>query len=194
MTCAGRSGRIRRDATARIRAMRQTYARYVLVLAILAVISAGPGAAVAARAQSLDREVEATLRSLYETTPGARELAPAARGILVFPDIFRENYYYTFESNPATERSSLGARSSATTRPARSRTDCRPAHCRSRPFFPDDRLRADPPRAQRRLGSRQGPPGRRPARRNTRDVDHGHSRGNDEGHLRDHGFPHHGPA
>jgi hypothetical protein len=60
--------------------------------------------------------------------------------------------------------------------------------------FPDDRLRADAPRAQRRLGSRQGPPGRRSARRNTRDVDHGHSRGNDEGHLRDHGFPHHDPA
>src|SRR4029453_17767458 len=76
--------------------MRQTYARYVLVLAILAAIPAGPGAAVAAPAQSLDREEEVTLRSLYETTPEARELAPAARGILVFPDIFRENYYYTF--------------------------------------------------------------------------------------------------
>jgi lipid-binding SYLF domain-containing protein len=75
---------------------RQPCARLVLVLAILAVIPAGPGAAVAARAQSLEREVEATLRSLYETTPQARELAPAARGILVFPDIFRENYYYTF--------------------------------------------------------------------------------------------------
>src|SRR5512132_2425426 len=76
--------------------MRQTYARHVLVLAVLAAISAGPGAAVAVRAQSLDREVEATLRSLYKTTPEARELAPSARGILVFPDIFRENYYYTF--------------------------------------------------------------------------------------------------
>jgi lipid-binding SYLF domain-containing protein len=76
--------------------MRQTYARHVLVLAILAAISAGPRAAVVARAQSLDREVEATLRSLYETTPEARALAPAARGILVFPDIFRENYYYNF--------------------------------------------------------------------------------------------------
>jgi lipid-binding SYLF domain-containing protein len=75
---------------------RQTCARLVLVLAILAAIPVGPGAAVAARAQSLEREVEATLRSLYETTPQARELAPAARGILVFPDIFRENYYYTF--------------------------------------------------------------------------------------------------
>src|SRR4029450_8553811 len=84
------------DAPARIRAMRQTYARYVLVLAILAAIPAGPGAAVAARAQSLEREVEATLRSLYETTPEARELAPAARGILVFPDILREDYYYNF--------------------------------------------------------------------------------------------------
>jgi len=76
--------------------MRQTYALHVLVLAVLAAISAGPGAAVAARAQSLEREVEVTLRSLYETTPEARELAPSARGILVFPDIFRENYYYTF--------------------------------------------------------------------------------------------------
>src|SRR5437667_1446088 len=76
--------------------MRQTCAWHVLVLAILTVIPAGPGAAVAARAQSLDREVEATLRSLYETTPEAQELAPAAKGILVFPDIFRENYYYTF--------------------------------------------------------------------------------------------------
>lgn len=76
--------------------MRQICARLVLVLAILAAIPAGPGAAVTARAQSLEREVEATLRSLYETTPEARELAPAARGILVFPDIFRENYYYNF--------------------------------------------------------------------------------------------------
>src|SRR4029450_11507613 len=84
------------DAPARLRVRRQTYARHVLVLATLATISAGPGAAVAARAQSLDREVEATLRNLYETTLEARELAPAARGILVFPDIFRENYYYTF--------------------------------------------------------------------------------------------------
>jgi len=80
----------------RIRAVRQISARHVLVLAALAAILTGPGAAVAVRAQSLDREVEATLRSLYETTPAARELAPAARGILVFPDIFRDNYYYAF--------------------------------------------------------------------------------------------------
>lgn len=76
--------------------MRRTCARHVLVLAILAAIGTGPGAVVAARAQSLDREVDATLRSLYQTTPEAREVAPAARGILVFPDIFRENYYYSF--------------------------------------------------------------------------------------------------
>jgi lipid-binding SYLF domain-containing protein len=113
--------------------MRQTYARHVLVLAALAAISADPGTAVAARAQSLDREVEATLRSLYEKTPEARELAPSARGILVFPDIFRENYYYTFGVQSGNGALLVGARSSATTPPARSPTDRRPAPCRLRP-------------------------------------------------------------
>jgi len=45
-----------------------------------------------ARAQSLGAEAEATLRSLYESTPAARALGPTAKGILVFPNIFSENY------------------------------------------------------------------------------------------------------
>ena len=78
--------------------MRQTCARNVFVLAILAAILTGPGAARVARAQSLDSEVEATLRSLYQSTPAARALAPTARGILVFPDIFRENFVFGVQS------------------------------------------------------------------------------------------------
>jgi len=51
-----------------------------------------------ADAQSLDREVEATLRSLYDSTPAARDLAATAKGILVFPDVSRENYAFGVQS------------------------------------------------------------------------------------------------
>jgi len=82
-----------RDDTTLIHVVRQTCARRALVLAILAAILATP-AAVVADAQSLDREVGVTLRSLNDTTPAARDLAATAKGILVFPDIFRENYAF----------------------------------------------------------------------------------------------------
>ena len=50
----------------------------------MAALLAGPLWAAGAEAQHLDREVEATLKSLYETTPAARELARTAKGVLVF--------------------------------------------------------------------------------------------------------------
>ena len=78
--------------------MRQTRARNVLALAVLIALLMGPGMAVVLHAQSLDSEVATTLRSLYESTPAARTLAPAAKGILVFPDIFRENYVFGVQS------------------------------------------------------------------------------------------------
>jgi lipid-binding SYLF domain-containing protein len=59
---------------------------------ILATILMSLGSAVVAHAQSLHTEVEATLTSLYETTPAAKNLAPKAAGILVFPDIFKERF------------------------------------------------------------------------------------------------------
>jgi len=58
----------------------------------MAALLAGPLWAAGAEAQHLDREVEATLKSLYETTPAARELARTAKGVLVFPEIARDNY------------------------------------------------------------------------------------------------------
>jgi lipid-binding SYLF domain-containing protein len=88
----------RRDETALIRAVRQTCARSALVLAVLAAILTSPAAAVVAEAQRLDLEVAATLKTLYESTPAAKELAPAAKAILVCPDIFRETYVFGVQS------------------------------------------------------------------------------------------------
>jgi lipid-binding SYLF domain-containing protein len=65
-------------------------ARAPLVLALALAMLTSPCGAGTADAQSLDSEVDATLKTLYETTPAARELAGRARGILVFPEIFRE--------------------------------------------------------------------------------------------------------
>jgi len=47
------------------------------------------GEASAASKAEIDREVDAALQTLYETTPGAKELAQKAKGILVFPKIVK---------------------------------------------------------------------------------------------------------
>ena len=51
-----------------------------------------------AEAQGFDSEVVAVLRRLYETTPAARELGTTAKGVVVFPEIFRENYAFGVQS------------------------------------------------------------------------------------------------
>jgi lipid-binding SYLF domain-containing protein len=78
--------------------MRHACARGGPALAILAALLTGPLLPAVAEAQNLDRQVEATLKSLYETTPAARELARTAKGILVFPEIARDNYVLGFQS------------------------------------------------------------------------------------------------
>ncbi|MDO9168588.1 MAG: lipid-binding SYLF domain-containing protein [Methylobacter sp.] len=45
-----------------------------------------------ANAAQIDREVDAALHKLYETTPSARTLAAKARGILVFPNVVRAGF------------------------------------------------------------------------------------------------------
>ena len=72
--------------------LRPSCARGTLALVGLAALLTGLLWAAVAEAQNLDRQVEATLKSLYETTPAARGLARAAKGILVFPEITRDNY------------------------------------------------------------------------------------------------------
>ena len=69
---------------------------FVLALSWIAVVTAWP--ALVAEAQTLDEEVESALRELVETTPAARNLVPTAKGILVFPNIFRENYAFGVQS------------------------------------------------------------------------------------------------
>jgi len=70
------------------------FAHVALAVALLGALFAAPWSASRVGAQGLDAQVEDTLRGLYETTPGARQLARTAKGILVFPEITRDNYVY----------------------------------------------------------------------------------------------------
>jgi lipid-binding SYLF domain-containing protein len=45
-----------------------------------------------ANAAQIDREVDAALNKLYQTTPSARTLAAKARGILVFPNVIKAGF------------------------------------------------------------------------------------------------------
>ena len=75
--------------------MRHARPRFGLALGILAALLTSPGSITSAHGQSLDQEVAAALTRLYDTTPAARDLAATAKGILVFPEISRENYNYS---------------------------------------------------------------------------------------------------
>jgi lipid-binding SYLF domain-containing protein len=70
------------------------FARVALAFAVLGTLLAAPWSASRVGAQSLEAQVQSTLRGLYETTPAARQLARTAKGILVFPEIARDNYVY----------------------------------------------------------------------------------------------------
>jgi lipid-binding SYLF domain-containing protein len=48
-----------------------------------------PGLAIAGSAAEIDRDVDAALQMLYESTPAAKELSKVAKGILVYPDIIK---------------------------------------------------------------------------------------------------------
>ena len=51
-----------------------------------------PEPTIAASAEGIDRDVDAALSSLYDTTPFAKVLAANARGILVFPNIVKAGF------------------------------------------------------------------------------------------------------
>ncbi|MDO8938157.1 MAG: hypothetical protein Q7U98_03240 [Methylicorpusculum sp.] len=52
----------------------------------------GSSAGSSVNAAQIDREVDAALAKLYETTPSARTLAQHARGILVFPNVVKAGF------------------------------------------------------------------------------------------------------
>lgn len=72
------------------RYLRFTKAVFVLAVAALALIGLRP--AIAASGHLLDQDAEAALRSLYETSPGAKALGDKAKGILVFPKITKAGF------------------------------------------------------------------------------------------------------
>jgi len=65
-----------------------------LALAMVVTVLVSPGPVIAHDQATIDRETEGALQVLYDSTPGARELAGKARGILVFPNIVKAGFIF----------------------------------------------------------------------------------------------------
>jgi lipid-binding SYLF domain-containing protein len=63
-----------------------------LVLATVTTITLNARVALAASASEIDRNATEALRTLYANTPGAKDLATQAKGILVFPNIVKGGF------------------------------------------------------------------------------------------------------
>ena len=72
--------------------MRTALATICLVLVAAAATVAQPQRCEAATAGEIDQEANATLHSFVNQTPGARELANKAAGILVFPSVVKAGF------------------------------------------------------------------------------------------------------
>ena len=72
--------------------MRTAVAAICLVLVAAAATVAQPQQCEAATAAEIDQEANATLHSFVNQTPGARELANKAAGILVFPSVVKAGF------------------------------------------------------------------------------------------------------
>ncbi|WAR43188.1 lipid-binding SYLF domain-containing protein [Methylomonas rapida] len=65
-----------------------------LLFAVIAMLAGcqTTGSLSASNPAQIDREVNAALTKLYETTPAARKLASKAKGILVFPNVLKAGF------------------------------------------------------------------------------------------------------
>ena len=63
-----------------------------LVLAMVAIITLNARAVLAASASEIDHNANVALRALYANTPGAKDLARNAKGVLVFPNIVKAGF------------------------------------------------------------------------------------------------------
>ena len=61
----------------------------VTVIAILVMSLSTPNRALADSASEIDRKVTEALKTLYDTSPGAKVLSKKAKGMLVFPKIVK---------------------------------------------------------------------------------------------------------
>lgn len=65
------------------------YHRWLLLTVAAVVLGLNYGPVHAASAQKIDRDADAALATLYETTPVAKKLAEQAVGVLIFPSIVK---------------------------------------------------------------------------------------------------------
>jgi len=56
---------------------------------IVVVLIGGPQSAMAETAPAIEAKVDAALKTLYASSPAAKELAGVAKGILVFPEVVK---------------------------------------------------------------------------------------------------------
>ena len=74
--------------------VKYTCAVAIAILAVGITTLTSPLAALAVDPAMVDRESEAALKTLYEATPAARELAGKAKGILIFPNIVKAGFIF----------------------------------------------------------------------------------------------------
>jgi len=67
---------------------------WLLALAVLALLAAGPRTGAASSAEQLDAEGRAALQSLRTSNLVARKLAPSAKAVLVFPDMVKAGFLF----------------------------------------------------------------------------------------------------
>ena len=65
------------------------YPQWLVMSVAVAVLAIASGTTHAASAMEIDREADAAIASLYESTPVAKKLASQAEAILVFPSIVK---------------------------------------------------------------------------------------------------------
>ena len=63
-----------------------------LMLATVTTITVNARAVLAASASEIDHNANVALRALYANTPGAKDLARNAKGVLVFPNIVKAGF------------------------------------------------------------------------------------------------------
>ena len=68
------------------------FVQAALIFAMVAMPLMSPRLAVAASAQEIDRDAAAALKRLYDTEPKAKELGAKAKGIVVFPKVYKAGF------------------------------------------------------------------------------------------------------
>src|SRR5947209_20625128 len=66
----------------------------VVALAMGVMASLAPSPALAASPECFESDAQAALKSLYGSTPTAKTLGDAAKGIMVFPDIVEAGFIF----------------------------------------------------------------------------------------------------